>query len=103
MTEFSLHRPINPTPTQHMARVQEAVARHVDALNRTVDGYYTISRSHCLYCGRSTPHEVCHEHSEQLHPGWYEKHEGELDQLWDVGPTLEPEVCTDPKCPLWED
>ena len=27
-----------------------------------------ISYSRCLYCGRRTPHEVCHEHSSELHP-----------------------------------
>lgn len=29
---------------------------------------WTISWSRCLWCGRKTPHEVCHEHSHNFTP-----------------------------------
>ena len=67
-----------------------------------------VCSSKCLYCGRATPHECCHDHSEALHPGWWEAYqagdaEGEdpLDALWGTGYDRPPEVCEDGACPVW--
>lgn len=62
-----------------------------------------VCMSRCLYCRRQTPHEACHEHSEALHPGWWELTPGiDIDALWGSGHDLEPETCNDPACPVWE-
>ena len=63
-----------------------------------------ISYSRCLYCGRRTPHEVCHEHSSELHPegialpeGWNTENEEQWYRF-----EADPETCDDPHCPLWD-
>ena len=73
-----------------------------------------VCYSKCLYCGRRTPHEVCHEHSEALHPGWWDALEaafvpdqddpelGAIDAIWGTGYDKEPEACEDGTCPVWE-
>jgi hypothetical protein len=64
--------------------------------------------SRCLYCGRRTPHEVCHGHSEALNPGWWDKLEAEMtaddimEGLRRIGSGLEPETCENGGCPVWE-
>jgi hypothetical protein len=57
-------------------------------------------QSRCLYCGRRTPHEVCHEHSRLKNPGWLTDFT-DIDALWRSG-DQEPETCNDPACPVWE-
>lgn len=72
-----------------------------DALQR---GEAIVCISRCLYCQRPTPHEVCHAHSEALHPGWWDALEaagGDIDAIWGTGADLEPETCADPACPVW--
>jgi hypothetical protein len=68
-----------------------------------------VCSSRCLYCGRGTPHEVCHDHSEALHPGWWDEMEAiaapdedAMDLLWGTGRNLDPETCEDGACPVWE-
>lgn len=67
-----------------------------------------ICYSWCMYCGRRTPHEVCHDHSEKLHPGWWDALEAlmpgndVMESLWGTGGDKEPELCGDPTCPVWE-
>jgi hypothetical protein len=67
-----------------------------------------VCYSRCLYCGRRTPHEVCHDHSEDLHPGWWDALEDSwtvgdvMESLWGTGRDKEPEPCADPTCPVWE-
>lgn len=67
-----------------------------------------VCYSRCLYCGRRTPHEVCHGHSEALNPGWWDQLEAGysdtdvlLEDLWRIGFGLEPETCEDGACPAW--
>ena len=48
----------------------------------------------CLWCGRRTVHEVCHEHSGSLPIA-------DLDDLRESHENLEPEVCKDDRCPQW--
>lgn len=50
-----------------------------------------ICYSRCLWCGRRTPHELCHEHDQAcggalIGPEW-------------ANYDAEPEVCTDAACP----
>lgn len=71
--------------------------------------YVIACSSRCLYCGRLTPHEVCHEHSEKTAPGWWDDIQGNvgsdvdpMDLIWRTGHGKEPETCTDSACPVWE-
>jgi hypothetical protein len=70
---------------------------------------WIVCSSKCLYCGRQTPHEVCHQHSEAVHPGWWDDIQENvgsdvdpMDLIWRTGRDKEPETCTDPDCPVWE-
>lgn len=65
-------------------------------------GGVTVCYSRCLYCGRRTPHEVCHAHSEASNPGWYSAETTDIDALWGTGRQQEDESCVDPTCPVWE-
>lgn len=66
-------------------------------------GGLIVCTSRCLYCGRQTPHEVCHAHSERTSPGWSgDAGEFDLDALWGIYYDAEPEMCTDPECLSWE-
>lgn len=51
---------------------------------------WVISWSRCLYCGRKTPHEVCHEHSRDD----FEPSEEQMAELegW-PNYDMEPEQC----------
>ena len=67
-----------------------------------------ICYSRCLYCGRRTPHECCHEHSEEKNPGWWDDLQENvgadvdpMDLIWRTGRDKEPEVCEDGACPVW--
>ena len=61
-----------------------------------VDGVVVmVSRSHCLYCGRGTPHEVCHD--------CHNLSDKELRSMrWLPGFSRPAETCDDVACPLWE-
>lgn len=68
-----------------------------------------VCYSRCYYCGRRTPHEICHGHSEALNPGWWDALEAGYDDadelladLRRIGSGLEPETCDDPACLVWE-
>jgi hypothetical protein len=70
---------------------------------------WIVCSSKCLYCGRQTPHEVCHEHAEAVDPGWWDDIQENvgsdvdpMDLIWRTGRDKEPETCTDPACPVWE-
>lgn len=71
--------------------------------------YVIACASRCMYCGRPTPHEVCHEHSEEANPGWWDDIQENvgsdvdpMDLIWRTGRDKEPELCDDPACPVWE-
>lgn len=56
--------------------------------------------SRCMWCGRQTPHEVCHEHSTAIHGHGNVRFDWETGDMagWS-GYYLPPEVCEDPECP----
>lgn len=56
--------------------------------------------SRCLWCGRQTPHEVCHEHSTEF--GFDPESVECICKLGGTGEDQDPEDCTDPACPVWE-
>jgi hypothetical protein len=79
-----------------------------------------VCYNRCLYCGRMTPHEVCHLHSHAIHrtgltlghfdeDGVEEAVEPEVEyqrrwersqrRAWKRHFYREPEVCTDEACP----
>lgn len=58
-----------------------------------------ICYSHCLYCGRRTPHEACHAHASALVPDAMPIEDPEERGRWQA---MEPEECFDPNCPVWE-
>ena len=77
--------------------------------------------SRCLYCGRRTPHEVCHRHGkpnalgrldqaavdalpteEARQEEWSRRWERSHDRAWKRWFYREPEECDDPECRLWE-
>lgn len=57
-----------------------------------------VCSSRCLWCGRGTPHEVCHAHATEL--GFMPESVSDIEALWDSG--QEPEPCANPNCPVWE-
>lgn len=58
-----------------------------------------VCYSRCLWCGRRTPHEVCHAHATEL---GFDPAAGDADALWGTGRDLDDEECADPACPVWE-
>lgn len=71
----------------------EQIAEMLADPNTTV----VVCSSRCLWCGRGTPHEVCHAHATEL--GFVPESVADIDALWDSG--QEAETCTDPECPVW--
>lgn len=69
-----------------------------------------VCYSRCVYCGRRTPHEACHEHHSKV-GGKFPAVISEVcptcgqppeDAAWVDGSSKELETCTDPNCPAWE-
>ncbi len=78
--------------------------------------------SRCLWCGRRTPHEVCHRHGfgrsrlgnldaaavdalpteEQRRQEWSRRWERSHSRAWRRWFYRDPEECTDPACTLWD-
>lgn len=80
-----------------------------------------VCYSRCLYCGRRTPHEVCHRHrlggrvgaagttvtarlnaipdEERQRAAWGRHFDRAQAAAWRRGFGKPPEVCEDPKCP----
>jgi len=58
-----------------------------------------VCYSRCLYCGRRTPHEVCHEHWASPPEGDDREFQEVLDALWAESYSAEPELCDSPTCP----
>lgn len=67
-----------------------------------------VCYSRCLYCGRQTPHEACHEHHSEVggkFPPLADPCEtcgAPSEQLWVSHSAMDPETCTDPHCKAWE-
>jgi hypothetical protein len=73
-----------------------------------------ICFSRCLWCGRRTPHEVCHLHAFHNRLGNFkggdsltdEEHARRWDRssrrAWRRWFSAEPETCDDKSCPLWD-
>lgn len=72
----------------------EQIAEMLADPNTTV----VVCSSRCLWCGRGTPHEVCHAHATEL--GFMPESVADIEALWDSG--QEPEPCANPNCPVWE-
>lgn len=63
-----------------------------------------VCHQRCLYCGRRTPHEVCHLHSRAMPPrNRLGSGKGDfataMDRAWKRHFGREPEVCEDKACP----
>lgn len=77
------------------------------AVARVLDGEpgWTVCLSRCLWCGRQTPHGVCHDHNSKNNEWRARLDAEEIDHeaLWAEGFDREPEECQNRDCSLWED
>ena len=67
--------------------------RSAEEVRRIIEsGEAVICYSRCLWCGRRTPHELCHAHDSACGGSMAGERE------W-ANYDAEPEVCADPACP----
>lgn len=88
MSECDCCRVIGPSPEQQMARVVESAQRAAEAMGPILDRAKVyrhsspeeiarvladpntiVCYSRCMWCGRQTPHEWCHQCSERVMKG----------------------------------
>jgi hypothetical protein len=75
------------------------IAEETAEVNRQIESgeaTFIVCWSRCLWCGRKTPHEVCHEHGRAFNPT---DEEMEAFEGW-PNYELEPEQCdkSDEEC-----
>ena len=92
-------------------------------MNRIARCQVIVCLNRCLYCGRRTPHEVCHLHGrfgrnrigsvtpavqarlnaipdeERRQAAWGDHFTTAMSRAWRRHFAREPEVCDDPTCP----